>query len=798
MQSVLGPGRLVAGRYRLLDQVGRGAMGIVWRSRDELLDRDVAVKQILLPPMASASEAGASYERTLREARTAARLSHPGLVTIFDVVEEDGTPWIVMELIRARPLDQMIAEDGPLPPAQAAQLGRSLLEALVAAHEAGVLHRDVKPSNVLISGDGKAVLTDFGIATMQGDPGLTQAGMVVGTPGFSPPERVRGEPATTASDLWSLGATLYAAVEGRGPFDRAGGSAAIVASVATEPAPRAPSAGPLGPVIDALLRSDPTRRPDAATTAQMLADAGSAAQRADSAAGGQAGLAAGANTGRLGPGGWPAASSQSNQFAQSVPRAQVAPGSEATTATQAAAVQAAVVAAAAAVAVAGHDLAGASADTGTGTGTAGSGTAGAGGGTGSGTRSETDVGNAGKTGPASTGGTGSAARLAVGGQSAHQGAGPGDDVIPDLMATPVFSELSMPVPLHSPELPRRTDVLAQLGPLGSADPGATGPAGPGSPSAQTGPAAQPRGPGDSPATSAHSRRALVLLACVAALALLTAGVWFEFPGFRANVAQGLDNPSRPGVGTAGFNPHPPVQRSSGPDRSAKSTRPGSGTSGTPKPSSGRTPAGKHTASGKPTQSSVPSPSGQPTPSGQPSPSASPSPSPTPSPTSTVPPPPPVGYVWQSVTGESVGATAGFRLAAPASWEMIPNLLTVFRPLIGSARMEVNLAPFSVQGPVREARHRQAMVITNQRYHAYHLVSILAITFHGHPAATWVFWWRPRGSVTAIDVTEVFVTIKIAPGEPQSYVLSMSAPAPRAGWASGILRVAMRTFKPLPY
>ncbi len=208
MHSALGAGHVVAGRYRLLDQVGRGAMGIVWRGQDELLDRDVAIKQIVLAPMASATEARASYERTLREARTAARLSHPGVVTVFDVVEEDGSPWIVMELVRARPLDQVIAEDGPLPPARAAQLGLGLLEALTSAHEAGVLHRDVKPSNVLISPDGKAVLTDFGIATIQGDPGLTQAGMVVGTPGFSPPERVRGGPATRASDLWSLGATL--------------------------------------------------------------------------------------------------------------------------------------------------------------------------------------------------------------------------------------------------------------------------------------------------------------------------------------------------------------------------------------------------------------------------------------------------------------------------------------------------------------------------------------------------------------------------------------------------------------
>jgi hypothetical protein len=368
------------------------------------------------------------------------------------------------------------------------------------------------------------------------------------------------------------------------------------------------------------------------------------------------------------------------------------------------------------------------------------------------------------------------------------------------MATPVFAELRMPVPLHSPELPRRTDVLAQLGPLGSADP-AAGPAaaGPDGAGAQTGPNGPNgpngaiRNPGDNPVTPAHSRRKLVLLACAAALALLIGGVWFEFPGFRATVAQGLDQPSQPGVGTAGFNSQRPHGHPGGPGHSAASTSPGSGTSGSPKPSSGRTPAGKHTPSGKPSQSSGPSPSGQPTPSGNPSPSASPTPSPTPSPTTTAPPPPPFGYVWQSVAGGSVGATAGFRLAAPASWEMIPNLLTVFRPLIGSARLDVNLAPFSVQGPVREAKYRQAMVIANQRYHAYHLGSILASTFHGHPAAIWVFWWRPRASLTAIDVTEVFVTIKS-----QSYVLSMSAPAPRAAWASGILRVAMRTFKPLPY
>src|SRR5215831_19199563 len=272
-------GRIVAGRYRLIELLGRGAMGVVWHGRDELLGRDVAVKQVVLPPMASDAEAKSSYRRTLREARTAAKLSHPGVITIFDVIDEDGMPWIVMELIRARPLDQVIAEDGPLPPAQAAQLGLSLLDALTTAHAAGVLHRDVKPSNVLITPQGKAVLTDFGIATVQGDPGMTQTGMVVGTPGFSPPERVRGDEATPASDLWSLGATLYAAVEGRGPFDRAGGSTAIVASIATEPAPRAPSAGALAPVIEMLLRSDPSERPDAAATARLLSAAWTDARR---------------------------------------------------------------------------------------------------------------------------------------------------------------------------------------------------------------------------------------------------------------------------------------------------------------------------------------------------------------------------------------------------------------------------------------------------------------------------------------------------------------------------------------
>jgi hypothetical protein len=223
-----------------------------------------------VPPQADADEGG-SYQRTLREAQTAARLSHPGVVTIYDVAEDDGRPWIVMELVHAPSLDQVIARSGPLRPRQAAHVGRQLLAALANAHAAGVLHRDVKPSNVLLAAGGRAVLTDFGIATFQGDVGLTQTGMVMGSPGFTAPERIRGEPATPASDLWSVGATLYAAVEGRGPFDRRGGPMTTMTAVINEDPPPALAAGSLAPVIHALLRREPAARPDAATAVRMLA-----------------------------------------------------------------------------------------------------------------------------------------------------------------------------------------------------------------------------------------------------------------------------------------------------------------------------------------------------------------------------------------------------------------------------------------------------------------------------------------------------------------------------------------------
>jgi serine/threonine protein kinase len=265
-------GRIIAGRYRLEAPIGRGAMGVVWRARDQLLDRDVAVKEVQIAETLTEEERDNAYQRTLREAKTAARLNHPGVVTVYDVAEDGGRPWIVMQLVSAQSLDQVLATSGPLSPRRAAEMGRQLLSALSVAHAAGVMHRDVKPSNVLLGRDGRAVLTDFGIATFTGDPRLTQTGMVMGSPGFTAPERIRGEDATPASDLWSLGATLYAAVEGHGPFERRGGAITTMSAIINEDAPAAPTSGALGPVIAALLRREPSDRPDAAMASRMIAD----------------------------------------------------------------------------------------------------------------------------------------------------------------------------------------------------------------------------------------------------------------------------------------------------------------------------------------------------------------------------------------------------------------------------------------------------------------------------------------------------------------------------------------------
>ena len=271
-------GRVIAGRYNLQHPIGRGAMGVVWRARDQLLDRDVAVKEVVISAMIGEDEKRNAYQRTLREARTAARLSHRGVVAVYDVAEEDGRPWIVMELVPSRSLDQVLTVEGRLSAARTCRIGQQLLSALAAAHTAGVLHRDVKPSNVLIatdrigdSWDERAVLTDFGIAQFEGDPRLTQTGMVMGSPGFTAPERIRGGDATPGSDLWSLGATLYAAVEGRGPYEQRGGAITTMSAIINEDAPVAPHAGELAPLIAALLRRDPSTRPSAAAAARMFA-----------------------------------------------------------------------------------------------------------------------------------------------------------------------------------------------------------------------------------------------------------------------------------------------------------------------------------------------------------------------------------------------------------------------------------------------------------------------------------------------------------------------------------------------
>jgi serine/threonine protein kinase len=273
-----GEDSVIGRRYRLVSQVGRGGMGRVWHAHDELLHRDVAVKEVIFPPGLSSSDREVLFERTLREARSAARLSHRGIVTVHDVVEEDGRPWIVMEYVRARSLQEIIDDDGPLPPQRVADIGTQMLAALRVAHAAGVLHRDVKPANVLLDagghqGDGtRVVITDFGIARIDGDATLTQTGLVLGSPAYIAPERARGEPASPASDLWALGATLYAACEGRSPHDRVEAMAALSAVLHEEAAPPR-RAGPIAPVLMGLLVKDPAQRMTADHAAADLARA---------------------------------------------------------------------------------------------------------------------------------------------------------------------------------------------------------------------------------------------------------------------------------------------------------------------------------------------------------------------------------------------------------------------------------------------------------------------------------------------------------------------------------------------
>ncbi|MET8178262.1 serine/threonine-protein kinase [Streptomyces sp. NPDC005336] len=261
--------RVAGGRYRLLGELGRGGMGVVWRAYDEALGREVAIKEVRAPAGLGDRDIDRLYARLEREGRAAARVSHRNVVTVYDVAMEGGRPWIVMELVRGLSFADVLDAEGPLPPARAAFIGAEVLTALRAAHAVGVLHRDVKPGNVLIANDGRVVLTDFGIAVVEGDSALTLTGELVGSPEFLAPERALGRPPGPEADLWSLGVMLYAAVEGFSPFRQDTPLSTLRAVVdASLPAPR--RAGPLTSVLEGLLDKDPRQRIPAAEAERLL------------------------------------------------------------------------------------------------------------------------------------------------------------------------------------------------------------------------------------------------------------------------------------------------------------------------------------------------------------------------------------------------------------------------------------------------------------------------------------------------------------------------------------------------
>ncbi|WP_053847714.1 serine/threonine-protein kinase [Streptomyces sp. NRRL B-24085] len=268
-QSEPGVGRLIAGRYRLLAKLGHGGMGTVWRAKDETVDREVAVKEPRVPDHLPERERGNAFERMRREARAAARLDHPAVVNVHDVAVVDGRPWIVMELVQGRSLGDALQE-GTLGAREAAKIGLEVLGALEAAHAAGILHRDVKPDNVLLGRHDRVVLTDFGIAQIEGETSLTDTGGFVGSPEFIAPERVLGQRPGPASDLWSLGVVLYAATEGVSPFRRSNTPATLQSVLNATPAPPAAAHGPLADAINGLLQKDPARRPNAAQVRALL------------------------------------------------------------------------------------------------------------------------------------------------------------------------------------------------------------------------------------------------------------------------------------------------------------------------------------------------------------------------------------------------------------------------------------------------------------------------------------------------------------------------------------------------
>ncbi|GHF05144.1 serine/threonine-protein kinase [Streptomyces morookaense] len=260
---------LLAGRYRLVARLGSGGMGVVWRAFDEVLDREVAVKEVRAPDMLREEDVRILFARLKQEARAAARIAHPNVITVHDVVEQQGRPWIVMELVRGQSLGDILEREGVLDPKEAARVGAAVLRALQAAHAAGVLHRDVKPANVLLEDTGRVVLTDFGIALVEGAGTLTRTGDLIGSPDYLAPERALGQRPGIPSDLWSLGTTLYAAVEGVSPFRRTSPLLTLHAVVQDEPPPPR-RAGPLTPLLEGLLVKDPQERTSSAEALRLL------------------------------------------------------------------------------------------------------------------------------------------------------------------------------------------------------------------------------------------------------------------------------------------------------------------------------------------------------------------------------------------------------------------------------------------------------------------------------------------------------------------------------------------------
>jgi serine/threonine protein kinase len=263
--------RRIVGRYRLVERIGSGSMGVVWRGLDEKLRRPVAVKQ-LLPQSGMTDGAAEACARARREGRIAARLHHPNVVSVYDVVEEGGLPWLIMEYVPSRSLATVLARQGRLPLPDVARIGAHIAAALAEAHRAGVVHRDIKPGNVLLTDDGVAKLADFGISRAVGDIVLTVTGLVLGTPAYLAPEVANGDTPTSASDMFALGATLYAAIEGQPPFGTGDNPLAVLHAVASGRYQPPTYAGPLADVLAALLRTDPAQRPRSADIAADLAE----------------------------------------------------------------------------------------------------------------------------------------------------------------------------------------------------------------------------------------------------------------------------------------------------------------------------------------------------------------------------------------------------------------------------------------------------------------------------------------------------------------------------------------------